>query len=132
MALTQEQLNRIEELRANKAEFIKTRSRVLDSKSRGQDILNNLQEYWNNALGIDDSPQILKSKWNTELLSEFLDDVDSSGDYYRKLANYIEDIYGGENTKRYNYIINYINTAVWTSTDKDSLRSTLETTLDNL
>jgi hypothetical protein len=132
MALTQEQLNRIEELKANKAEFVKTRSRILDSKSRGQNILNNLQNYWDNALGIDSSPLIPKTTWALELRSEFFEDVDSDNVYYNKLFRYLNDIYNSSITKKYNAIIEYINNSSWTTTDKDSLKSTLETTLDNL
>jgi hypothetical protein len=128
MALTQEQLNRIEELKSNKAELISTRSRLSDSIIRGQNILNNLQIYWDNPSSvISSSPSIPKEKWIDEIRSQ---------NTFEQLINrnltYVNNIYGDKITMMYNSILYYINNSEWDIETKNSLKSTLETTLNNL
>lgn len=92
MALTQEQQNRIAELLAEKQGYIEQRSLYYDKKSRITDVLNDIENIWNNAY-----PVIVEPNENPRLYISNLKSIATSlhGDtnYRDKLHNDLEDAY---------------------------------------
>lgn len=103
MALTDEQKARIEELQAEKSEYVKARSEYFSRKARLDDVLDNLDEIWESefpTVTIPPEPQLnprITSRSNNtasqKVIKNILFSEHGSGNYYDKLVDDLDKAY---------------------------------------